>query len=263
MAESEFIKGLNKSVHKKIELFDNDMPRYCVRSILGGVYLTLSTIAGAYMADGLNALGMYGRAAFSFVFSFGLLYILFLGAELATSNMMFFGAGIYLKEIKWSKAIKILTVCILLNLVGGLIIGILMNQTVAMIHMKNDSHLFKVVGTKLAQTNTDTLFGGILGNIFVNIAAISFIVIKDVPSKFFIIISAISMFVLLGLEHLVANFGSFSLVMFSKYAGSLEGLSFMNIIRAWGLVTLGNIIGGGLLGLIYAWLNNTKINYKD
>lgn len=261
--ESGLIKGITNNVHKKIELFDNNLLKYCVRAILGGAFLTLSTIAGAFMADGLNGLGMYGRASFAFVFSFGLLYIVFLGAELATSNMMFFGAGIYLKEIKPLKALKILTICILANLLGALIIGILMNQTVSMVHMEKNKFLLTAVGFKLAQSNSEILFGGIMANIFVNIATIAFIVIKDVPSKFVIVLSAIFMFVLLGLDHLVANFGSFSLAMFSKHAVGLKGLDFMNVLRAWGIATIANTIGGGILGLIYAWINNTKVNYKD
>lgn len=263
MIESEFIKGITKSVHKKIELFDNDLPRYMLRSVLGGAFLTLTTLAGAYMADGLNSVGMFGKSAFSLVFSFGLLYILFLGAELATSNMMYFGAGIYLKEIKVFKALKILITCIVFNLIGALIIGMIANQTAVMIHMEENTYLFNLVAKKLSHTNSEIIFGGILANIFVNIAVISYIVIKDVPSKFAIVLSSIFMFVLLSLDHLVANFGSFSLAMFSSKAIVVDGLEIVNIIRAWVFATIANTIGGGILGLIYAWLNKNKFKYKD
>ena len=70
------------------------------------------------------------------------------------------------------------------------------------------------------------------------------------------------MFVLLGLEHVVANFGSFSLVYFSG-AGA-AGLSAANTARQWLFAWLGNYIGGGvLIGLAYAWLNGGCKSYRD
>ena len=71
------------------------------------------------------------------------------------------------------------------------------------------------------------------------------------------------MFVLLGYEHVVANFSSFSLIFFSKFRDLVQDFELVNILRHWGVSFIGNLIGGGILGLSYAYLNTTKINYKD
>ena len=62
-------------------------------------FLTFSTAAGAVGADLINKIAPgSGRFLFPFVFAWGLAYIVFLNAELVTSNMMFLTAGSFLKK---------------------------------------------------------------------------------------------------------------------------------------------------------------------
>ena len=265
MAESSFITKVSFACQKKEALFDSSKAKYAVRSMYAGAFLTLSTAAGAIAADVVNKIAPgSGRLLFPFIFAWGLVYILFLNAELTTSNMMYLTAGTFLKKIKWHKALIILLYCTFFNLVGAAIIGWIFNQTVAYTGLKPDGFVSTVVANKLSRGNSVVLFEAIAANIFVNIAILSFLLIKSSTAKMWIVISAIYMFVFLTNEHLAANFASFSLIAFNKVASQVQGFDVFNIFRHFSVTFIGNVIGGGLLiGLPYAWMNKDEETYVD
>ena len=136
MSESNFIQKVGAACNKKEDLYQKSKTRYAVRSIFAGGFLTLSTAVGAVAADLLNTfVPGSGRFLFPFVFAWGLVYLLFLNAELTTSNMMYLTAGTYLKKIHWKKALEILLYCTFFNLIGALIVAFLFNQTTAFAHI--------------------------------------------------------------------------------------------------------------------------------
>ena len=265
MAESSFITKVSFACQKKEALFDSSKAKYAVRSMYAGAFLTLSTAAGAIAADVVNKIAPgSGRLLFPFIFAWGLVYILFLNAELTTSNMTYLTAGTFLKKIKWHKALIILLYCTFFNLVGAAIIGWIFNQTVAYAGLKPDGFVSTVVANKLSRGNSVVLFEAIAANIFVNIAILSFLLIKSSTAKMWIVISAIYMFVFLTNEHLAANFASFSLIAFNKVASQVQGFDLFNIFRHFSVTFIGNMIGGGLLiGLPYAWMNKDEETYVD
>jgi len=62
--------------------------------MFAGAYLTMSTAVGVVAADVISQFSLaFGRFAFAFIFSFGLVYVLLFNGELATSNMMFLSSG--------------------------------------------------------------------------------------------------------------------------------------------------------------------------
>ena len=120
------------------------------------------------------------------------------------------------------------------------------------------------MANKLSRGNTVVLFEAIAANVFVNIAILSFLLIKSSTAKMWIVISAIYMFVFLTNEHLAANFASFSLIAFNKVASQVQGFDVFNIFRHFSVTFIGNVIGGGLLiGLPYAWMNKDEETYVD
>ena len=239
MPESTFIPKIEAACRKKEALFDTSKAKYAVRSIFAGAFLTFSTGAGAIAADLTNKIVPgTGRFLFPFIFAWGLAYIVFLNAELVTSNMMF--------------------------LIGAVIAGWLFANSAAYAGLSKDSFISGVVQMKLARSNELILLEGVLANIFVNIAILSFVLVKDSTAKLFLVISAIYMFVFLTNEHLAANFASFAIVKFSSAAAEVQNFGIGNILRHWGVTFIGNLIGGGLLiGLPYAWFNKEESNYVD
>lgn len=265
MAEAVFLNKIDYACQKKEDLFDKSKARYAIRSMYAGAFLTLSTAAGVIGADLLNTMVPgAGRFLFPFVFSWGLVYILFLNAELTTSNMMYLTAGVFLGKIKWQKALIILLYCTFFNLLGALLTAFLFNQTSAFKEISPHGFLAGIAEHKLARPSSLVLFEGIIANVFVNIAIISYLIMKDSTAKILMTVSAISMFVFLTNEHIAANFASFSLVFFNEIASKVEYFDLLNIFRHFSVTFLANWIGGGLLmGLAYAWLNKNQEKYLD
>ena len=124
MSSSEFISKIDYYCHKKESLFNQSKFKYAIRSMFAGAFLTFSTAAGAIGADLLNSIiPSSGYFLFPFVFAWGLVYIVFLNAELVTSNMMYLTAGAFLKKMDWKRAVIILLYCTLFNLIGALVAG--------------------------------------------------------------------------------------------------------------------------------------------
>lgn len=129
--------------------------------------------------------------------------------------------------------------------------------------MTHKSFLVNAVQTKLAKSDWQNFFEGITANMFVNIAILGYMLLKEESAKITIALSAIFMFVFLINEHLIANFASFMLAAFSSVE-HIKGLEFFNVIRQWIIVFFGHWIGGGIfIGLAYAWLNQTKTPHKE
>ena len=165
MGSSEFISKIDYYCHKKESLFDQSKFKYAIRSMFAGAFLTFSTAAGAIGADLMNTIvPNAGYFLFPFVFAWGLVYIVFLNAELVTSNMMYLTAGSFLKKISWKKTMIILLYCTLFNLLGALISGWFFANSSAFSHLNHDSYLPKLVAKKLARPSELVLLKGILAN---------------------------------------------------------------------------------------------------
>ena len=265
MVSSEFISKIEFACKKKESLYNQSKFKYAIRSMFAGAFLTFSTAAGAIGADLINKIVPgTGRFLFPFVFAWGLVYIVFLNAELVTSNMMFLTAGTFLKKINWKKTAEILLYCTFFNLIGALIAGWGFAHSAAFAKLSHESFISGVVEMKLGRGNDLVLLEAILANVFVNIAILSFVLIKDSAAKLWIVLSAIYMFVFLTNEHIAANFASFAIVKFSVAADTIANFGIGNILRHWGVTFIGNLIGGGLLiGLPYAFLNKNEDTYVD
>ena len=139
---------------KKEALFDENLGRYALRSMFAGAYLTMSTAVGVVAADVISQFSLaFGRFAFAFIFSFGLVYVLLFNGELATSNMMFLSSGAYYKHISFKKAITILLTCTFFNLIGAIILAWLFNQSFSFAQLTHKSFLVNAVQTKLAKSD--------------------------------------------------------------------------------------------------------------
>ncbi|GAA5349343.1 formate/nitrite transporter family protein [Streptococcus uberis] len=261
---SPFQEKIEAACAKKESLFDESLARYGVRSMFAGAYLTMSTAVGILAADMITTqFPSLGRFTFTAIFAIGLFYVLIFNGELATSNMMYLSAGAYYKKIKWSKVTIILLYCTIMNLVGAIFLAWLFNQSFTYHQLTDKSFVINAVQLKLAKTDWMNFIEGITANMFVNIAVLGYMLLKEESAKIFVVVTAIFMFVFLVNEHLIANFASFMLAGFSPVE-HIKGFTVMNILRQWTVVFFGNWVGGGLfMGIAYAWLNQTKTKHIE
>lgn len=260
---SPLMTTIESSIKKKVQLVDHDLLRYAYRAILACMFLALGTaVSFAIAMYGEEIAHGLGKMLYAFMFSWALVMILFLNAELGTSNMMYMTIGVYNRQITFLKGLKILSLCILFNLIGGLLFGFLLAKTGAFQNLAVDAYLFESIASKLQKGSLQILIEAIFANIVVNTAVLISMRMKDDAAKVMAIVFVIFIFAFLGYEHVIANFPAFSLAYFASDGMSVFTLG--NVMHNLFFALIGNYIGGGLvMGLGYAYLNKTQTDYLD
>ncbi len=120
---SPLFEKIDSSIEKKVDLIKSSYLRYAVRAMMACLFLTLGTaIAFAIAMKGEDIAHGLGKMLYAFMFSWSLVMILYMNAELGTSNMLYMTVGVYRKRLSVPLALKILFTCVFFNLVGGLIL---------------------------------------------------------------------------------------------------------------------------------------------
>lgn len=268
MAENTetLIYNIDKSIKKKADLIESNYWAYAIRAAMASVYLAIGLAISAYSADKLNAIvdGL-GKFSYGLMFGWCLVMILYMNAELGTSNMMYMTSAVSRKVIPKRTALKILLTCILFNFIGAVVITFFLSLTepYQIGHLSNDSYLIQAAIGKFQKTPLTQFVEGIFANVVVNIAVFLSMRMKDDAGRVISLIFIIFIFAFLGYEHVIANFSLFSLAFFSN-GGPVEGMTFFSVLSNFFFSGLGNYVGGGLLiGLLYSWLNTKSKLYVD
>lgn len=259
---SELMAKIDGSIEKKNELIDKKFSKYAVRSILATLYLGLGSAIA--LGLGIKFDGSVGKMLYAFTFGLGLVLIIFLNAELGTSNMMYMTVATYRKKLKPGKAFKILMVCVLFNLIGAVIVAYLLSVTGFFKGLPADNFLTHIVEGKFQKGIGQTVVEGMFANIIVNLAILMSMKAKDDAARFMSILCVIFIFTFLGFEHVIANFIYFPLAFFTS-GGAVAGMTIAAVTTNIIFTFIGNFIGGGLvIGLTYSWLNNDEtLKYLD
>lgn len=210
-----------------------------LQGILAGMFIAMGAIGyfklAAYTADpGL------GKFLGALIFPTGIIAILLLGTELFTSDCMAIMC-VYKKEVALGEFMKMLVTVLFANLIGAIIMAAL--STGAEIF----SHKMIEVVSKVAVAKTTMPLGrmfisAILCNIIVCSGVMMAYSAKDVTGKIFAIWFPIAVFVLSGTEHIVANMFYLTMAFFNGANITVGG-----ILTNFGIVALGNFIGGGIV----------------
>ncbi|HEL1566965.1 formate-nitrite transporter [Streptococcus suis] len=262
--QDTLIYNIDKSIKKKADLIENNYFAYAIRAIMASVYLAIGLAISVYTADKLNHIVPdLGKFSYALMFGWCLVMILYMNAELGTSNMMYMTSAIHRKVIPTKTALKILATCIFFNFVGAVIVCYLLSLTLPYQHIDPHSYLLEATVAKLAKTPLTQFVEGIFANIVVNIAVFVTMRMKDDAGRVISLIFIIFIFAFLGFEHVIANFSTFSLAFFSN-GGPVEGMNLLSVLSNFLFSGLGNYVGGGLLiGLLYSWLSDKSKLYVD
>lgn len=262
--KSPLFQKIDEALMNKVALFNNSYARYAARAMLATLFLTLGTAAafGTALEAEKIAPGS-GKFTFAFMFSWSLVMIIFMGAELGTSNMLFMTVGVYRKKLKFSKAAKILGTTLLFNLIGGILFAYMISLTGPFQDLPAGNYLFTGIAGKLGKSSLQIFVEAIFANVIVNTAFTINLRMKDDGGKVMAIIFVIFIFAFLGYEHVIANFPAFSLAFFASN-GAIAGMTLGSILHNLFFALIGNYVGGALIiGMTYAWLNRTKTSYVD
>lgn len=259
-----------EAVDKRFTLMEGDMSRFAVRAVLGGAYLTLGTgfslAAGQAVEQAAPGAGL-GALVFACFFGLGLFAIILLNTELATGNMMFGSYGATTGQLTWSRALRLMLVTTVFNLMGAVAIALIIGVSGKFDGFDTTHLAATLTEGKLDKTWWGTFLEAVAANFVVNMAILGALYARDIVSKFVIIMSIIAIFVGLGLEHVVANFSLMSITAASGlFNGAVypENFTVGAVLVNWAIVWVGNVVGGGLLlGSVYAWLNKGDGIYRD
>lgn len=233
----------------------------------GGRCFVSAMLAGAFIAFGATFFCLFlGDATMPFgvqrlvggvCFCLGLALVLCCGAELFTGNVLMLCAKAS-GRICWAKLFKSWGVVWVGNLVGSLI-------AVALVFFANTQGMnggavgetfVSVAAGKVALDVVPMFFKAILCNIFVCLAVWIGFSARTVTDKIVGILLPITAFVAIGFEHSVANmfFLPMGLLMNMMGVGAAGAVTLGGVAFNLAVVTVGNIVGGGLVGMAYWFL---------
>ncbi|MGV1005929.1 MAG: formate/nitrite transporter family protein [Candidatus Nanopelagicales bacterium] len=260
-----FISTVLEMLEYKSDMSGMLKQRYLMRAAMAGIIVGLMYV-GQYSIDagmeqiqvGEGTLLPVGKLLAATFFGFALVFIYYSKSELLTSNMMIMSIGHYYHRVRLRNSARVLALCYVGNLLGGLLIALLVNLS-TIISPAASEIMGHSVEAKLAYVSegatgwVDLLVRAIFCNFFINLAMLMVYNgnIHDDIVKSLIMIVSVFTFAYLGLEHSVAN-----TVLFTIYGighGINVGLAVGNVI----LALIGNFVGGGILiGIYYAYVND-------
>jgi formate/nitrite transporter len=216
---------------------------------LGALYFTVVTSDSSLSFAASRLLG-------GLTFSLGLILVVVAGAELFTGNnllVMAWASG----KITTGQLLRNWAVIYLANLVGalGLAVLVLLSHHGEMNNSAVGINAVKIASAKVSVPFWDAFFKGLLCNILVCLGIWLAMAGRSVIDKIVAIVFPISAFVAAGFEHSVANMYFIPLGIFLQSrvpATTSENLSWLGLCTNLLPVTLGNLVGGGVLvALIY------------
>lgn len=233
--------------------------------------LTLGVLAGSFIALGAqlatvvgveSALG-YGptRLLTGVAFSVGLILVIIAGAELFTGNTLIVMAWLG-KQVTTNQLLRNWTLAYLGNFAGALGVVALLYWS-GQWSLSGDAVGRSAVITasnKVDLSFSEALTRGILCNALVNLAVWLCFSARSNVDKIFAIIPTIAGFVASGFEHSVANMYLIPIGILLKDEPSLGADASPNLTWSGFIidnllpVTLGNVIGGGVLVAAVYWL---------
>lgn len=219
---------------------------------LGGLYFTL------FMADSSLSFAVQ-RFAGALMFSLGLALVIICGAELFTGNSLMIGA-LASRKIPVGGMLRNWIWVWIFNLVGAVILVSLVYLSDTPKLGQMGATMMKIAAGKVSLGWGTLFFKGILCNVLVCLAVWMGFAAHSVADKILAVLLPVSAFVALGFEHCVANMYFLPMGYLLASSGFPAPAGFdPSVITIPGIfynlsaVTLGNLVGGFMVALVYWW----------
>lgn len=214
--------------------------------ILAGMFIAFGGFGNILVTQTLSSLDVgVAKLLGGAVFPIGLMLVVVCGAELFTGNNLM-TLSLLDKKITISQMMRNWILVYLANFIGSMIIVLLVYQG-DMLTGAAAQKAIAVAELKVGLSTNVAFFRGIMCNIIVVLAVWMATASQDIVSKIFACWFPIMLFVLSGFEHSVANM---FFLPISIYIGA--DITWYQVWSNILPVTLGNIVGGGIIvPLIY------------
>ncbi len=252
----ETCEKLSNSSIAKVNLLKESKGKYFVASLLAGVYVGLGIFLIMTVGGLTKGMGAHFRIFIGLAFGVALSLVVMAGSELFTGNNLIMTAGAVNKKVKWKDALQIWGWSYLGNLIGSILVGVIFVYSGAATrpHASVGEFIIFITNLKMGLPIMDLIFRGILCNILVCLAVLCVVKMKSESGKLIMVFWALFTFITSAYEHSIANMSIFTAaLLIPNETVTLGGLGY-NLL--W--VTVGNFIGGSLLGLAYAYMGRKK-----
>lgn len=227
--------------------------------IAAGVFIGLAGVGCTQM----NALlgGGVGKILGAMVFPVGLILVIIAGSELFTGNCLI-TLSVAQKEVRFLKMLKNWGVVYLANFLGAALVALCVGLLGGITAESFQQTAIATAAAKCSLTFGQGLVRGMLCNVLVCLAVWVATAAETAAGKIAALYMPIALFVLCGFEHIVANMYFIPAGFFYQMTSSqpapealtIPAAIFNHLIP----VTLGNIIGGVAVALLYAAVYSNK-----
>lgn len=245
-----------------------DTPRLFVLAVLAGAFIALGAMFATAVLAGADGVLPYGvsRLLAGIVFSLGLVLVVVGGAELFTGNTLMVMA-LAARKITPAQMLRAWGIVYVGNFVGAVGTAVLVFLSGHYLAAEGEiaSVALDIAVAKVSLPFDQAFFLGILCNVLVCLAVWISLGARSTADKILAMLLPVSAFVAAGFEHSVANMYFVPLGLFIKAfapaqlwsqitpdPGGLASLTWGSFAYSLIPVTLGNIVGGGVLvGAVY------------
>lgn len=255
--EEQTLQKVEQLALKKHKILRSSNLRFITRSMLASMFIGFGVIV-AFKTGNFFYLEhspfAYPMAAVTF--GAAIILISYGGADLFTGNTFYFTLTAFRGKIKWSEVVKIWVNSYVGNILGAGVFALLIMGTGLFKESSVNGFLLNVVAHKMEAPAIQLFFRAILCNWLICLAFFIPMAMKDDGPKLFTMMLFVFCFFISGYEHSVANMCTFAIALVLDHPGTI---SWQGVINNLVPVTLGNLIGGGILmGAVYHYLNKPE-----
>ncbi len=230
---------------------NNSFLKILLLGFMGGMFVALGSVAAIIIWANTSDIGI-SKFLGAFIFPVGIILVVMAGGSLFTGNILIFN-GLMAKKIKPNSLLKNLLAVYIGNFLGSMFIVLLIYFSK---HFDNNSLGQLSMNIAIAKTNytfSIALIKGILCNLLVAVSIWASSASNTVIGKSILLWFPVAAFVISGYEHIVAN-------MFFIPMGMILGanISASNFLTSLFAVTIGNVIGGLVISIMYHFIYNDK-----
>lgn len=260
--EEQPLEHVLQLAHKKQKVYRFSKARFITRSALASMFIGFGVIVafktGSFFYT-LHSPLTYPMAAFTF--GAAIILIAYGGGDLFTGNTFYFTYAALRKKIKWGEVLGIWLSSYVGNILGAVVFALLIMATGLFRDNNVNSFLLSVVSYKMNAPAMELFFRAILCNWLICLAFFIPMALQGDGPKLFTMVLFVFCFFISGYEHSIANMCTFAIALVLDHPGTI---SVYGVIHNLIPVTLGNLIGGGvLMGALYSYLNKKPINEQE
>ena len=267
-----------KAEHVGVDKTRLDTMSLLTLAVLAGAFVAFGSMFSIVVAAGADGVLPYGvvRLLAGLVFSLGLILVIVGGAELFTGNTLMVMACASGK-VHVGEVLRAWAVVYIGNLVGAVGIAVLVYLSAGYAHGSGAVGLTALASAdaKASLSALQALVHGILANVLVCLAVWLCFSARTTTDKILAIVPPVAAFSAAGFEHSIANMYLLSFALLTKFAApsvfweaivrtpsAFPHLGLLTSLTNLLWVTLGNMIGGMVVGITYWFIYLRKARTK-